>query len=152
MSRLESKVASSLNFCFLIQKSYELACHFIKAGATPDSQKDPWGATGLHLAARNGWTELVITFVHSKVNVNSKGENQWYARVCAHKIRTPLHEAVSQRHKSIAQYLVRNGALVDSVNAANETPRQLGKRVGISEEELEQYFGNRHIYNLTTSS
>jgi hypothetical protein len=58
--------------------------------------------------------------------------------------RTPLHEAVSQKQKLVAQYLVRNGAAVDALTAQNETPKQLGRRAGISEAELAQYFGKNN--------
>lgn len=38
---------------------------------------------------------------------------------------------------------MRNGANADALSDQNETPKQLGRRSGISDAELTQYFGKK---------
>ena len=55
--------------------------------------------------------------------------------------RTALHEAVSFFHKDVAQYLVKKGANLTLKSGAGETPIDLARRLGFTDEEIGIYFG-----------
>jgi len=139
LSKYDSKSIGLLTFCFISpHQSLDLSCAYLRAGVLPEMQLDPWKSNALHLAARNGSLGLVIAFVtYSKIDINTKGQNGW----------TALHEAVSRRHKQVALYLVKSGIDVDAVNVDNETASQVGRKVGISEEDIGDYF-----FKLTPST
>lgn len=62
--------------------------------------------------------------------------------------RTALHEATSYFRKEICQYLVALGADVSSRNAEGQTPVDLAKRLGMSDEEIKSYFGKKDTENI----
>lgn len=66
--------------------------------------------------------------------------------------RTAMHEAVSVHSMSVVRYLVRIGADTGALNEAGESPRDLAKRVGIPEEEIESYFGTCFVYVMDSQA
>ncbi|KAJ3048465.1 hypothetical protein HK097_010513, partial [Rhizophlyctis rosea] len=127
VSRMESEQLASSTCCLLIQLHFEVSAVLIKGGVNV-AQKDPSGATALHLAARAGNLELAMMLVQSKADINGKGENGW----------TPLHEAMSTKSFSVVRYLVKSAADPKITNDAGETPAQLGSRMGISDDKIRE--------------
>jgi ankyrin repeat protein len=56
--------------------------------------------------------------------------------------RTPLHEAVSNMHSIAIKFLLHKGADPKIMNGSNETPYDLGKRIGLSTILLDELFSN----------
>ncbi|KAJ3313307.1 hypothetical protein HDU76_002689 [Blyttiomyces sp. JEL0837] len=129
LSKMDQKSLISSSFALLIQRDAELTTLFIRAGV-PTNQKDAYGSNALHLAVRSGDLEVAQALIAAKINVNSKGQNDW----------TPLHEAVSMRRAELVRVLLRAGADPEATNGAGESPRALGLRVGLTPEEIEEMF------------
>ncbi|KAJ3029739.1 UNVERIFIED_CONTAM: hypothetical protein HDU68_011256 [Siphonaria sp. JEL0065] len=129
---MDSKLLVKCSFALLVQRDVELSLLFIRAGV-PTTQRDAYGSSALHLAARAGNLELVTAFVETnKFDINAKGQNDW----------TTLHEAVGLRRIEVAKYLVKAGANVEAVNNTGETARAVGVRLGIPRVELEDVFSS----------
>ncbi|MHC4540185.1 MAG: ankyrin repeat domain-containing protein [Planctomycetota bacterium] len=68
--------------------------------------------TSIHWAAILGSLAKVKAFVESGTDVNVKDENH----------QTPLHEAISNKHKDVAQFLIEQGADVNAKGKRGCTP------------------------------
>ena len=78
--------------------------------------------TPLHLAAKNGFRDLVDVLVQSGGNVNARNFPMQ---------ETPLHLATRNGHRFIAQFLVQQGSQVNARNVpSRETPLHLASRNG----------------------
>ena len=78
--------------------------------------------TPLHLAAKNGFKDLVDVLVQSGSNVNARNFPMQ---------ETPLHLATRNGHRHIAQFLVQQGSQVNARNnPSRETPLHLASRNG----------------------
>ena len=78
--------------------------------------------TPLHLAAKNGFRDLVDVLVQSGGNVNARNFPMQ---------ETPLHLATRNGHRHIAQFLVQQGSQVNARNVpSRETPLHLASRNG----------------------
>lgn len=78
--------------------------------------------TPLHLAAKNGFRDLVDVLVQSGGNVNARNFPMQ---------ETPLHLATRNGHRHIAQFLVQQGSQVNARNfPMQETPLHLAARNG----------------------
>ena len=78
--------------------------------------------TPLHLAAKNGFRDLVDVLVQSGGNVNARNFPMQ---------ETPLHLATRNGHRFIAQFLVQQGSQVNARNVPwQETPLHLATRNG----------------------
>ena len=78
--------------------------------------------TPLHLAAKNGFKDLVDVLVQSGGNVNARNFPMQ---------ETPLHLATRNGHRHIAQFLVQQGSQVNARNnPSRETPLHLASRNG----------------------
>ena len=78
--------------------------------------------TPLHLAAKNGFRDLVDVLVQSGGNVNARNFPMQ---------ETPLHLATRNGHHFIAQFLVQQGSQVNARNVPwQETPLHLATRNG----------------------
>ena len=78
--------------------------------------------TPLHLAAKNGFRDLVDVLVRSGGNVNARNFPMQ---------ETPLHLATRNGHRHIAQFLVQQGSQVNARNfPMQETPLHLAARNG----------------------
>ena len=78
--------------------------------------------TPLHLAAKNGFRDLVDVLVRSGGNVNARNFPMQ---------ETPLHLATRNGHRHIAQFLVQQGSQVNARNfPVQETPLHLAARNG----------------------
>ena len=78
--------------------------------------------TPLHLAAKNGFRDLVDVLVQSGGNVNARNFPMQ---------ETPLHLASRNGHRFIAQFLVQQGSQVNARNVPwQETPLHLATRNG----------------------
>ena len=78
--------------------------------------------TPLHLAAKNGFRDLVDVLVQSGGNVNARNFPMQ---------ETPLHLATRNGHRHIAQFLVQQGSQVNARNEPwQETPLHLATRNG----------------------
>ncbi|KAJ3218479.1 hypothetical protein HK099_005036, partial [Clydaea vesicula] len=134
--KYDTKTIQHLTYPYFAQQSLEISCIFLKNGLNPESTFDPWGSNAVQVAARNGNLGFLIAFFHCfKIDINKRGENNW----------TFLHEAISQKHKAVAQFLIRNGADITCLNNDSETAHSVGLRVGISENELKEYFAKSTV-------
>ena len=78
--------------------------------------------TPLHVAAKNGFRDLVDVLVQSGGNVNARNFPMQ---------ETPLHLATRNGHRFIAQFLVQQGSQVNARNVPwQETPLDLATRNG----------------------
>ena len=78
--------------------------------------------TPLHLAAKNGFRDLVDVLVQSGGNVNARNFPMQ---------ETPLHLAARNGHQLIAQFLIQQGSQVNARNVpSRETPLHLASRNG----------------------
>lgn len=68
--------------------------------------------TPLHLAALNGYIEIVKYLIKHGVNIDPRNR----------KIQTPLHLAVHNAHKHIIEYLIKNGADINATEDEGDTP------------------------------
>ena len=76
--------------------------------------------TPLHLAAKNGFRDLVDVLVQSGGNVNARNFPMQ---------ETPLHLATRNGHQHIAQFLIQQGSEVNARNVpSRETPLHLASR------------------------
>ncbi|KAJ3084031.1 Histone-lysine N-methyltransferase ehmt2 [Rhizoclosmatium hyalinum] len=115
------------SFALLVQRDVDLTLLFLRAGV-PATQKDAYGSTALHLAARAGHLELVTALIETgKFDVNSKGQNEW----------TPLHESVCLRRVDVSKYLIRAGANLEAITNSNENVKALATRLGVPKAELD---------------
>ncbi|KAJ3035507.1 hypothetical protein HDV00_003713 [Rhizophlyctis rosea] len=129
LSRMDPDQIAISTCCLVIQLHFDAMAVLVKGGVNI-SQKDPSGATALHLAARAGNLEVAMMLVQSKADINMKGENGW----------TPLHEAISTKSFAVVRYLLKCAANTQITNNAGETPSQLGVRMGIPEEKIRELF------------
>ncbi|KAF9426578.1 hypothetical protein BGZ94_006309 [Podila epigama] len=125
LQRLGPQSLKASSFGLLLQNDVMLTLSLIKSGS-PVSQHDLHGCTPLHLAARRGDLEMVMVLLQLGGDVNSRGERQW----------TPLHESISQKHANISSLLVACGADLTAKSDTGETPEELGRRRGLSPEEI----------------
>ncbi|KAH3761631.1 26S proteasome non-ATPase regulatory subunit 10 [Pelomyxa schiedti] len=90
----------------------EIVQKLLAAGAKP-SIRDRYGNTSLHRASSSGHLAVVDLLLSCRgINVDSKNQNG----------ETPLHVAVSMRHKDIAMRLVAAGASPNEPDSDNTTP------------------------------
>ncbi|KAG5455975.1 MAG: ankyrin repeat-containing domain protein, partial [Olpidium bornovanus] len=118
------------HFGLLVQDDINITSQLIFAGA-PLTQTDTRGSTAFHLAARRGLVELVYLYLMQGIDCDIEGEHRW----------TVLHEAVSRKRKKVAMILVDAGARLDAQTDNNETPAIVGAKVGLSPEEVKDFFG-----------
>lgn len=77
--KYDAKQAALLTACFHPHQEVELACAFLRAGASPENCLDPWGSNAVHLAARAGNLEILVAYVTGgKIDLNKKGMSGWY--------------------------------------------------------------------------
>lgn len=72
----------------------------LEKGSLEVDDRDKWGLTALHYAARHGHAPVVARLVEAGAEVNAR-ETYGF---------TPLHEAAEQGHLAVAKYLVKHGA------------------------------------------
>lgn len=130
LQRLGPNSLKASSFGLLLQNDVMLTLSLIKSGS-PVSQHDLHGCTPLHLAARRGDLEMVMVLLQLGGDVSSRGERQW----------TPLHESISQKHTNISSLLVACGADIQAKNDSGETPEELGRRRGLSDEDIVEHLG-----------
>ncbi|KAI9224940.1 hypothetical protein BC828DRAFT_401840 [Blastocladiella britannica] len=128
LRKTDAKKVKESSTCYLAQNNFNVTVMLWKAGANPE-QRDWGGLTGLHMAARLGMIDMVFLYLEMAVDVNMPGENGW----------TALHEAISQRQRDVARLLMRRGALTSVRTSNGATPVEIGRRVGLSEDELVEY-------------
>ena len=68
--------------------------------------------TPLHLAALNGYLEIVKYLIKKEADIDAKNR----------KNQTPLHLAVHNAHKHIIEYLVESGADINAIEDEGDTP------------------------------
>jgi hypothetical protein len=56
-------------------------------------------------------------------------------------LRTPLHEAISQKHLNVCPILVAAGADLSVANNLGKKPKELGMDCGLTLEQVEQCLG-----------
>ena len=130
----------------LIQQDLETTIFLLKSGVVDLYQTDPKGANALHLAARSGNSELVQILLHfdaaDNTLLNSRGEHGW----------TALHEAISKTHLEVFRLLMKKGADETITNEFGDTPLELGQKLGISPNDLDQVWLGTKINTLRRSS
>ncbi|PVD23407.1 hypothetical protein C0Q70_16676 [Pomacea canaliculata] len=96
----------------------------LKAGALVDCQQDD-KTTPLHLAAAQGNLDMItLMFELQTANFSSA-----LGAVDAMKM-TPLHRAALFNHVQVVEFLIRNGAEIDSVDNTSSTPLLLAASKG----------------------
>lgn len=119
------------HFSLLVQQDIEIISLLLKTNVVDLYQKDPAGSTALHLAVRNGNLDLVQILLYFDTEnrlLNSTGENGW----------TCLHEAISRRNLEMFRFLVKRGANTDITNSLGDTSADLGVRIGIDVNDVDQ--------------
>ncbi|KAJ3368113.1 hypothetical protein GGF31_006821 [Allomyces arbusculus] len=128
LRRLEKRAVREALFCMVLQQNVAVTMALWQAGA--DIEQRDWGnLTGLHIAARLGHFDLAYLYLETGLDPNLPGENGW----------TPLHEAVSQRHRDVARLLVRRGARATVVTPQGETAADLGRRAGMLASDITDF-------------
>ncbi|KAI8055472.1 ankyrin repeat-containing domain protein [Syncephalis plumigaleata] len=120
---MDSKAISTANHALLVQNDPLIVSHLLRTTINR-LQRDEYGSTALHLAAREGNIVLITMLLDTGIHVNTSGENGW----------TPLHEALSQRQINACQYLMARGADPSIKNDHDETVYELSKRCNIPED------------------
>ena len=108
----------------------------IAAGTDVNAIDDDWGAPPLHLAADQGYKEIVELLIAKGADVNAK--NKFGS--------TPMHKAARRGQKEVNELLIDNGADVNAKNnrgrtaldlASGKTANLLRKHGGKTKKELE---------------
>jgi len=84
---------------------------FAKAGSELINQKNLGGATALHIAAREGNSEIVKTLIEYGADIDSVDNENW----------TPLMRAAISGNKEIVDLLLTKGAKGSILNSAKES-------------------------------
>jgi ankyrin repeat protein len=80
LAKYDAKQAGMLTACFHPHQEIDMACAFLRAGASPENCLDPWGSNAVHIAARMGKLALLATYQSGgKIDFNKKGRNGWYS-------------------------------------------------------------------------
>ena len=82
---------------------------------TDVNEKDSYGRTPLHFAARKGFKKIAALLITKGANVNEKDN----------RTTTPLHEAASWGHKEFVALLLANGANINVKRRSGGTPTPL---------------------------
>jgi len=99
-------------------KSNEVISYLLTNQATDVDISNKFGETPLMIASIEGNLPLVKTLVQEKkAQIDHIG---W----------TPLHYACSRGHFEVAQFLLANGAIVDSMSPGNTTPLMMAVQSG----------------------
>jgi hypothetical protein len=102
--------------------------HFCRKGLTP-----------LHLAASNGYVDIVKLLLEADFNVNI---------VTASSLETPLHLAAKAGHEEIVRCLLRHGADPEVRNAASETAWQVAveeRRASVVKLLMRDFPSTKHL-------
>lgn len=81
---------------------------------------DDDGRTPLHLAAMNGWLDVVERLLEAKAPINATDVHR----------QTPMHLAAHQNHASVIERLIAGGAMVNLADERGQTPLHLAARHG----------------------
>ena len=88
-----------------------------------DSQRDPYGATPLHLASENGHKEVAYFLLERGTDVSAQNKNG----------ETPLHRASQRGHAEVVDMLIEHGADLSAQDGSEETPLHLASYWGHAE-------------------
>ena len=114
---LDAKGELMLNLA-IKDKSNDVIAFLLSNQATDVDISNKYGETPLMIASIEGNLPLVKTLVQTKkAQIDHVG---W----------TPLHYACSRGHLEIAEYLIANGAIVDSMSPGNTTPLMMAVQSG----------------------
>ncbi|WCR59442.1 MAG: Phosphocholine transferase AnkX [Wolbachia endosymbiont of Ctenocephalides felis wCfeF] len=92
------------------------------------------GQTPLHIAAENGWLNIVKYLIDKDANINAKGEYGW----------TPLHIAAKNGKLDMIKYLTNKGANINAKDECYSTPLHLVAELG--ELSIVEYLINKGAY------
>ena len=76
LSRTDVRLLASSSFSLLVISDLETIIYLLKCGVNP-LQRDTMNSTALHIAARAGKLEQVISYMMAGVDVNTLGQNDW---------------------------------------------------------------------------
>ena len=114
---LDAKGELMLNLA-IKDKSNDVIAFLLSNQATDVDISNKYGETPLMIASIEGDLPLVKTLVQTKkAQIDHVG---W----------TPLHYACSRGHLEIAEYLIANGAIVDSMSPGSTTPLMMAVQSG----------------------
>lgn len=91
----------------------------VKVGADKNKQ-DRWGNTALHIAAKKGFLEVVKELIE-----NGNGHNG--LEIKNNNGDTPLQQAVRANYKSVVEFLLKNGAKINTKNKNDKIPIDYAK-------------------------
>jgi ankyrin repeat protein len=120
----------------------------VKANPALVFSKDSRGYTALHLAAFEGYDDIVVFLLANKANVNARSGSTRSSR--PHEVefeqghglalvlvdltgQTPLHLAAQMGQKDIAQLLLANKADVNAKDSTHSTPLHEAAKSGVKE-------------------
>lgn len=92
-------------------------------GADVNAQDMFGGNTGLHWAARQGWSEMARLLLDNGANPNARNDDN----------QTPLHWAAAEGRKQLLVTLIAHGAAVNAIDRAGWTPLQWAEAQGHEE-------------------
>lgn len=97
--------------------------HILLAGAIPFLEsKGILPSSDIHYAAQVGSIRQVKRFLNKGVDINAKEKDSYR--------NTPLHKAVRHDQQDMIEFLVANGADIDSEASIGETPLHSAARIG----------------------
>ncbi|KAJ1657336.1 hypothetical protein IWQ61_003241 [Dispira simplex] len=130
----QNTIAKS-RYCLIWQQDLALTLKLLEQGVRLHLQRDIHGNTPLQLAARAGLLDLCLVYLWLGLDPNDRGQNGW----------TPLHEAMSWGHRSVALQLISQGARLDLTNKEGYTPVQLAVLFGHGVADIQSMIDIRHL-------
>ncbi|KAJ1963182.1 hypothetical protein IWQ62_003297, partial [Dispira parvispora] len=135
---LPQNIIAKSRYCLIWQQDLPLTLKLLEQGVRLHLQRDIHGNTPLQLAARAGLLDLCLVYLWLGLDPNDRGQNGW----------TPLHEAMSWGHRSVALQLISQGARLDLANKEGYTPVQLAVLFGHGVADIQSMIDIRHFTKL----
>jgi ankyrin repeat protein len=102
-----------------IENKHDNIVNFLTASGADTMAKDSDGSTPLHLAARNARTAILMALLDRTPNLEA---------ITSVQKRTPLRNAIENKHRSIAEILILRGSNIHAKDSNGWTPLHFAGR------------------------